>query len=156
DRADLVHLYVDHFVRAIQLEDLQTLVSLHLARLLRVKSLESALRIRDGRASLTDIARDEVDRLVAANPPLLLGLVQAHLLPVSGLQRSIDADLESTAGDAGVDFLTAYSKVRDPGLGPLAWRWIQAQPLSSGEVKDLGVRISRITEPRDAVTALRF
>jgi hypothetical protein len=187
DKVDFLDVYINYFARKFEAADLKKVVSLHLARLLRVKSRPSTdqgsnetVSISDGTEgtatkSLAQIAQEEVDQLLRTDPQGVLALVEGDLLPVSGLSRDFDQEIESTerkqalspdgtnaevvigaASDVSLDFFRAYSKLTDPNLGPLAVRWIQGSQLSNSERVDLGLESAGINQPSLAKEAMRF
>ena len=105
DKVDFLDLYVNYFARKFEADDLKKVVSLHLAKLLRLKSrswtdqgpsqlqMVAAASVEPpqiaDRRTLSQIAQQEVDQLVLRDPNAVLALVENDLLPVSGLNREI-------------------------------------------------------------------
>lgn len=150
---DIRDFYVKQFVRKIEFTDLADVVSLHLAKLLRMKG--SGDRSSKER-TLTQIATDEVATLVASNPQGILDLLKQDLLPVGDLPRELSTEIKEGSKGVATDFFRAYSKLTDHALSPIALRWIQGEQLSIGEKKDLGLESSGINSSNDAREALRF
>lgn len=191
DKVDFLDLYVNYFARKFEADDLKKVVSLHLAKLLRLKSKSWTEQVStepemvvagnfeppqiEDRRTLAQIAQDEVDQLILRDPQAVLSLVENDLLPVSGLNRDFDREIETTErkqavdpdggkspaltdgpSNVSLDFFRAYSKLTDPNLGPLAVRWIQGSQLSNSERVDLGLESAGITQPGVAKEAMRF
>jgi len=117
-------------------------------------ALGELMKEAPGEKTITQIAQEEVAQLT--DPQSILKLIEQELLPVSGLNREFNEEIETTARDLGPDFFRAYSKVTDPELGALALRWIQGGMLSNSERLDLGLDSAGITKASDAKQALRF
>jgi hypothetical protein len=115
--------------------------------------------------TLPQVAHKEAEKYLATNPQFILDLVQQDLLPLTDLPRELDDKLEEAASDKDreeasrnpdLDFFCAYSKIAYPPLEKLAVRWIQGDKLSTGEMKDLGLKSPGIDDPKRALRALRF
>jgi hypothetical protein len=151
DHPDFLDLYKLYFAPKI-IEQLNMVVAMHLAKLLRVRTSGTEL----GAPSLPNIALKAVDEALASSPEHVLELVEQDLLPVGGLSQALDADVEATSSGLHRDFFRAYTKLREPTWSKAAVRWFEGDSLTPEERDDLGLHTLQIAQPDQARKAMRF
>jgi hypothetical protein len=156
EKIDIWDVYVNHFAREFNFNDLRDLISLHLAKLLRAQTPSDSMSDVVGERSLLELAREEMDKLVQENPQEILRLIEQDLLPVNNLQRDLNSEIEATPQGPTNDFFLAYSRLTDSDLGPLAVRWLKGEKLTTSEQRDLGLMAAGIETSGQAKDAFRF
>jgi hypothetical protein len=151
DHPSFLDLYKSNFAPPI-MEQINTVVAMHLAKLLRVKTsgTEQAM------LSLSNIAQKAVDEALSSSPQRVLELVEQDLLPVGGLTHALDTDVELASSDLTRDFLRAYIKLREPAWSKTALRWFEGDALTPEERDDLGLHTAQISNAGQARQAMRF
>jgi hypothetical protein len=159
DTLDPEVIYKNEIAGRLTDDELLDLVARHAQQLVVEKTSGAASN------SLGTMARERIVSLQATQPRLVLDLLQANLLPVSGIEQGVRDRFESvrsevkrveTASSLSQDYSRAYSWILNPSHGAAARKWIRGQALTADEAGQLSISLLSIQGKTDSQAALEF